>query len=106
MDTQPTKRRGPMTILLAHPRLLQIGIWAVVVYALSSGPARTVACRRCQGTLASGGQIQVVDDGWWPQVYGPIGWAQRQPWGGPVRMYLQLFPIVRHGPPVLLFAAQ
>lgn len=85
--------------MMARPRLLWIGALAIlgVLYVLSSGPAQSMAFSIRLATTSSGAQVQVFDAGWWPTVYRPVWWAIQQPWGGPVKDYLRLFPYGRRG---------
>src|SRR5262249_34253720 len=74
-----------------------------VLYIVSSGPARMIACR---STLpwsypvvfnGSGGKIRlwkaVEEDHWWRVTYRPLVWVTEQRWGTPLVWYWDLFPI-------------
>jgi hypothetical protein len=96
------------------------GLTAIsAIYALGSGPTRTVALRHrltpVRGPFAiqigtvlgphRPGELQifqgevvptipVIDYGkWWPMVYRPLVWASEQSWGAPIKWYWEQFPI-------------
>src|SRR5689334_4788084 len=85
----------------------------VVLYVLSSGPARITAFSRVKSApfidhaksheIAPGIQkVDFVSYGyfsrpeiapWWLAIYRPLKWASDQPWGAPLCWYWSLFPL-------------
>ena len=86
-------------------------VTSVVMYVLSSGPARTlliqkrIVAPRPQGpvlissTESPGPQVIwiwpqfVVESGKWQTIYFPLDWAAAQKFGAPLRWYWDLFPV-------------
>jgi hypothetical protein len=61
------------------PWIVALVIGLPVMYVLSSGPARMVACRRSSSTRGTPADMSVVIDKWWITLYAPLSWASENP---------------------------
>ncbi len=76
-----------------------IVVVTVVLYILSSGPARTLLMRKSRGTVTIGGltialgHVRFLNQEKWEAVYSPLDWAANQWFGAPLEWYWELFPV-------------
>jgi hypothetical protein len=82
-----------------------VGLWCVIatttviLYVLSSGPARILLVRNHNVPSIGGshraffGSPVVTKAGQWKTIYGPLDSVSRERFGAPLRWYWRLFPI-------------
>ena len=78
------------------PWIVALLIGLPVLYVLSSGPARTVACRRYSLNIANEWDMRIVADKWWLTVYAPLCCVSEnsaQPCAKILNLYSWKFPI-------------
>ncbi len=73
----------------------------LLLYVLSSGPMTMAAFQRTNRGSMHGGKIypDTNHGKWWPKLYAPLVWASQESWGGILKKYWKLFPVIRGADP-------